>query len=215
MGAEPLSRYAARTRGWPGVAALLRGPRELAPADRGPQHPDRSGLVGARLAGELHGTEARQRSRHRLRGAAADRRRAGVALSLRPSRRRDAGAASRGTSAARHHAARQRHHHESARCGDPRRGVRLASAHRARQERRGDSRADAPLVGARPHRPQQGAVGFVRDRDARRADLSRGRIQATATAIIFARRATATARSGSRCCRSAPTSRAGSWATST
>ena len=59
----------------------------------GPQHPDRSGLVGARLAGQLHGTEAGQRSRHRLRCVAADRRRARVALSLRPSRRRDAGAA--------------------------------------------------------------------------------------------------------------------------
>ena len=95
LGAEPVQRHAARARRRAGVAALVRGPRELAAADRGPQHPDRSGVVGARLAGELRRAEARQRSRHRIRRAAADRRRAGLALPLRPSRRRDAVAAAR------------------------------------------------------------------------------------------------------------------------
>ena len=60
---------------------------------------------------------------HRVRRAAADRRRAGVALPLRPSRRRDAVAACTPRISPRvHHAARQRHHHEEPRSGDPRRG---------------------------------------------------------------------------------------------
>ena len=73
----------------PGMAHLLRGPREPAAADSGPQHPDRSGVVGARFAGELRGPETRQRSGHCVRRAAADRHRAGVALPLRSSRCRD------------------------------------------------------------------------------------------------------------------------------
>ena len=81
--------------------------------------------------------------------------------------------------------------------------------------RRRHAGADAALVGARADRPQQGAVGLVRDRDAGRAASIMWRIQATATAIISAPRATAMGRSASRSCRSAPTSRAGSWATST
>ena len=123
VGAEPLQRPAARARRGAGMAPLLCGSRELAAADRRPEHPDRSGVVGARLAGELRRAEARQRSRHRVRRAAADRRRAGVALPLRPSRRRNAVAACGRTQCARRHAARQRHHHDRPRSGDPRRGV--------------------------------------------------------------------------------------------
>ena len=75
------------------------------------QHPDRPGVVGAGFARELRRAQACQRSRHRFRRVAADRRRAGVALPLRPSRRRHAVAPGCGASPARDHAARQRHHH--------------------------------------------------------------------------------------------------------
>ena len=51
---------------------------------------------------------------------------AGLALPLRPSRRRDAVAPARRASPARHRAARQRHHHQEPRLGRPRRGLRLA-----------------------------------------------------------------------------------------
>ena len=127
------------------------------------------------LAGELRRAEARQRSGHRVRRAAADRHRAGLALPLRSSRRRHAVAASRRAQPARDHAARQRHHHE----GRTTRAIR-AEAYDWHQRvdlgarRRRHDGADAPLVGARADRSQQGAVGVVRDRDAGRAHLSRG-----------------------------------------
>src|SRR3954466_2286675 len=93
LGTEPLQRYAAGARGRRGVAALLCGTRKLALSKRRSEHPDGSGVVGARLTGEFRRAEARQRSRHSFRRAATNRRRAGVTLSLRSPRRRDAVAA--------------------------------------------------------------------------------------------------------------------------
>src|SRR4030088_3539282 len=72
------------------------------------------------------GAEASQRSRHCVRRAAADRRRAGVAWTLRSSRRRDAVEARRKVFASRYYAARQRCHHAQRRRRDQGRGVRLA-----------------------------------------------------------------------------------------
>ena len=107
MGAEPARRYAAGAGRRRQGAAVVRRPRQLADPDRGPEHPGRSGVVGARLAVCLCRAEAAQRSRHRLRGAAQDRCRAGVARPLRSSRCRDAVETGRKILAARDHAARQ------------------------------------------------------------------------------------------------------------
>ena len=161
------------------------------------------------------GPKRRQRSRHRVRRAADDRRRAGLARPLRSSRRRDAVETRREILAARDHAARQRRHHARRRRRDQRRGVRLARARRTRQRRRRDAGADAALVGARTVRPQQGAVGELRAGDAGGQASTSSAIPATATASISARAPKRTGRCGWRSCRSAPTSRAGSCATST
>ena len=161
------------------------------------------------------GTEARQRSGHRLCRSAADRCRAGVARPLRSSRSRDAVAACGRASPARHHAARQRHHHAQSRSGDRGRRPTTGTIASISARRGGDAGADAALVGAQPVRPQHVAVGVVRDRDAGRADLFRRRFRLRRRRAISATRASATDRSGSPSCRSAPTSRAGSCATST
>ena len=50
---SPYSDRPPRARRRAGMAPLLCRPRQLAAADRGPEHPDRSGVGGARLAGEL------------------------------------------------------------------------------------------------------------------------------------------------------------------
>ena len=81
--------------------------------------------------------------------------------------------------------------------------------------RRGDAGADAALVGARPVRPQQVAVGESLCWRHRPARSTSSAIPAMATAGISAGRAKRTDRSGWRSCRSAPTSRAGSCAIST
>ncbi len=83
------------------------------------------------------------------------------------------------------------------------------------RRRQGDAGADATLVGAKSVRPQHVAVGIVRHRSAGRQDLLRRRFRDTATAAISAMRAPVMARSSSRFCRSAPTSRDGSCAIST
>ena len=113
LGAVAVCRYAARA-GDERRALLVRRPRLLADPDRGAEHPCRSGVVAARLAVLVRGPEARQRSRHRLREAAADRCGAGLARSLRSSRRGNAVAAACGVCAARGHAARQRPDDEGA-----------------------------------------------------------------------------------------------------
>ena len=79
----------------------------------------------------------------------------------------------------------------------------------------GNARSRATLVGAQPVRPQHVAMGLVRDRNAGRAHLFRRRLRPMVTAGISAKHASATGRSGSPSCRSGPTSRAGSCATST
>ena len=93
---------------------------------------------------------------------------------------------------------------------DSRRDPGLGRIARTGGRRGGPSGADAALVGARPVRPQQGAVGRVRDRDAGRQRLFRGAIRATATGGCSDAPANVSAASGSPCCRSARTSRAGS-----
>ncbi len=177
MGAEPARRHAPAARRRRQGAVVVRRPRQLADPDLGPQHPDRSRVVGARLACSLGRAEAPQRPRHCLRRAAADRRRAGVARPLRPSRHRDAVETRGEILPARDHAARQR-------CGDAprrpcgfRRGVRLASARRTRQRRRGDAGADPALVGARTVRPQHGVMGQLCAGDARGQNLHRLRFR--------------------------------------
>ena len=50
---SPYSDRPPRARRRAGMAPLLCRPCQLAAADRRPEHPDRSGVVGARLAGEL------------------------------------------------------------------------------------------------------------------------------------------------------------------
>ena len=75
--------------------------------------------------------------------------------------------------------------------------------------------ADAALVGAQPVRPQRDAVGLVRDRDAAPGASISSAIPATARAASSATCARGTGPCGSPSCRSAPTRRAGSCATST
>ena len=169
-----------------GSGSFLRRPCQLADPDRRPQHPGRPGVVGARFAGQLRRSATAQRPRHCVRGAAADRCRAGVARPLRSSRSGDAVAARRKFLAARGDAARQRSDDDIERCRDPRRGLRLARPRGAERACRGDAGADAALEGARPVRPQQGAVGELRAADAGRQRSTSSAIPAMARAGISA-----------------------------
>ena len=95
LGRQRARRHAAAARRGQQGALLVRRTRELADPDRRSQHPRRPRVVDAGLAGEFCGPEASQRSRHRVRRAADDRCRAGVARTLRPFRCADAVAARR------------------------------------------------------------------------------------------------------------------------
>ena len=101
--------------------------------------------------------------------------------------------------------------HDPRHCG---RGLRLGRPGRAWRRRRGDPRSDAALVGAHlSDRNKALWASFV-------IETPGGRIYFVADSgygdgRTSARRASATARSASPSCRSAPTSRAGSCATST
>ena len=185
---------------------------ELLPPDRRPQHPDRSGLVGARLAVQLRRAEARQRSR------------ASPSTALPPIDvvlvvachydHLDVETLSRLQAAHRPRVVTPLGNDTIMRAHDAAIAAEAFDWHQRVELGNGVAVTLVPTQhwSARgADRPQHGAVGLVRDRDAGGPHLLRGGFQATATASISARRATATARSGSRCCRSAPTSRAGSW----
>ena len=97
-----------RARG-PVLAHFFRRTCNVLISDGRAQPADRSGLVGARVAAELRRPEACQRSRHRVRGLAADQRRPGLALPLRPPRLADLVPPYRRPRASSDSAARQRH----------------------------------------------------------------------------------------------------------
>ena len=162
MGAEPLCGPPARPRRRNGDPDRLRRPCEPSHPIGRSQPAVRSGVVGARLPGRLCRAETGQRSRHRVRGAAADRRGAGVPRPLRSSRCRDAVAAGGRPPAARRHAARQRR--RDARPRSRHRGgrLRLASEGRTRSRPGRHPGSVAALVGARPVRSQQDAMGGLR-----------------------------------------------------
>ena len=198
------------------LAHRLRRPREPADPDRRAQHPDRSGLVGARLAGELRRAEARQRAR------------ASPSTTLPPIDvvlvshchydHLDVETLSRlaqAHPAARHHAARQRHDHarRTTRRSAPRRydwhervdlghGVAVTLVPTRHWSARGLSDRNKALWAAFVIETPAGRIYHVGDTgygDGHHFRDARDR----------------TGRSGSRSCRSAPTSRAGSCATST
>ena len=98
----------------------------------GPQYPARPGLVEAGIAVPLYRSEAGQRSGHRHRRSAADRRGAGLARPLRSSRRRHAVAARSRPPPARDHAAWQRYDHAQSRSRHRCRGLRLGGTGRYR-----------------------------------------------------------------------------------
>ena len=189
---------------------------ELSAPNRGPQHSARSGLVAARLAVSACRAETGERSRHRLCRLAADRCRSGLARALRSSRRRDAVAACRRSSPARYHAARQRYDHARAR------------------SRRSRPKLTTGTIASRS--AATSAVTLVPTRHWSARNLSDRNMSLWASFVIEAPagriyfvgdsgygdgghfrdvRESATARSSSHFCRSAPTSRAGSWPTST
>jgi hypothetical protein len=118
----------------------------------------------------FHRTPARQPARHRFRRPAADRRRAGVARPLRPSRRRDLGTPLAARPAADRRAAGQRRHARRDHRGHHR---RLGRSGAARQWRRGRAGAGVSLDGTRRVRPQIAdraqAVLDVVERGGRRA----------------------------------------------
>ena len=184
----------------------------------GPQHPDRPGLVGARLAvflssGRGGSTRRASPSRTCRRSTWCWSATTTTTISTSPpSERLNAGARP-----ADRHAARQRHDHRRRAVPDA-----TISAHDwgdrrgpSTDERHGPCRAGASLVGARHARPPHGAVGRLRDRDAGRQDLFRRRHRLSRRHATIARWPKSMAASASPCCRSAPTSRAGSWRRST
>src|SRR5262245_31377152 len=82
-GSLPSCRSTAAARRWRGLAHLLCRPCELAGADRRIEPAARPGVVAARVAVRQGRAEAGERSGHRLRRSAADRRGARVDRPLR------------------------------------------------------------------------------------------------------------------------------------
>jgi glycosyltransferase involved in cell wall biosynthesis len=116
-----------------GAARQLRRALDLPDPGRGPQHPDRPGLVGPRQPALLRRAAARERPRHRLRRPAADRCRAGLPRALRPPGRCDARPALAARPAAHAGAARQRGGDPGGGAGHRRDDGRLGADGRARQ----------------------------------------------------------------------------------
>ena len=209
-GAEPACRYAAAARRRRQGALFLCRPRELADPDRRAQHPDRSGMVERGSPFSFAGPK-----RHNDPGIAFDALPPIDVVLVSHGHYDHLDLATLSKLAAKFtprvitplgndvtmRERRRRH---------PRRGVRLARPCRARQRRRRDAGADAALVGARPVRPQQGAMGEFRAGDAGRQALHRLRFRLWRRQAFPPGRARRTVRCGSRSCRSAPMSRAGS-----
>ena len=179
---------------------------------RGQQHPDRSGVGRSRQPVLVRRTQARESAGHRLRRPAEDRRGAGHAQPLRPHGRRHHRPAVAALPPAHRHAARQRHDPEGARAGSCRRRRRLGRGGRSRRRPRRARRADAALVGARHRRSQPRAVGELRRAGGRARKSTASATAASAPAPPSSACASAIPVSRWRCCRSAPTSRAGSCA---
>ena len=187
-------------------------PREPAAADARAKHPHRSRVGRSRQPLLLRRTQAGESAGHRLRRPAEDRRRAGDAQPLRPHGRRHHRPAVAALPPAHRHAARQRYDPERRPCRTssptPWTGMRRSTSATACRARR----ADAALVGARHRRSQPRAVGELRRcRRAPRRSIASA-TAASATAPRSSACAGAIPASRWRCCRSAPTSRAGSCA---
>ncbi len=213
---EPVLRQAACRRvGRP--ARRARRPCDAPDPGRGPEHPDRSrSMPSGQARCPSPAPSASTPPGIAFGDLPRDRRRSRHPQPLRPSRRRDDRPALAPRPAAHRRAARQRQRSSGRRTpGRARRGPRLGRVGRSRLRRHRPSRAGLSLVGARHERPPHGAVVRLRADDAGMARSTMSATRDTATAASSPVSATASARRGSRSCRSAPTSRAGSCSPST
>ncbi|CAA9243395.1 MAG: Bll0480 protein, partial [uncultured Acetobacteraceae bacterium] len=193
----PSAGPAAAPRGRRRPPGRLRGPRHLLGPRRRPQHPDRPGLVRAREPPVLRRPAPAQPAGRRVRGPAADRRRADLAQPLRPFGPFHAGAALGAGLPAANRAARERRGAARPRRLDRGGDGGLGGHAPARARRRGLARAGAPLVVARRGRPQPRALGRLRAEGGRRDGLLRRRHRLRRRATLpRRRRAPRAARSG-------------------
>ena len=198
-----------------GVARHPRRARDLPDPDARQERARRSGLGRAREPALVCGPQARQPARHRLRRPAHDRRRARHPQPLRPHGRGDDRAAVAALPPAHRHAARQRRHPEAGRAGARRQRRRLGRYGRSRRRpractssRRCTGRRAAPATAC----TRCGRASWCSPASARSTASATA---ASATARRSRASASAIPASRSRSCRSAPTSRAGSCATTT